>query len=213
MPSHAKLSEPEIEALIEYVEYLSIRGQAEEYLIAATIDKSSLPAASPRDVLKECVLPAAQAWEAADRAKVMPPPAPPAATPEQFLASVAKGRDIYLAKDAQCVRCHGPQGAGDGEEKELYDDWNKRKQGTTPEETRALAGRFTLPIQRLRPRNFRDGVFHGGSAPQDLYLRIFAGIKGTPMPPAGPAPGNAAPLTPEQIWHVVDYVRSLSRSK
>ena len=226
MPSHAKFSEAEIQALIDYVEYLSIRGQTEAYLVAAMIGTSEGdspifaetkigtvpgPVVDIQKVRKDCVLPAAQAWAGAERAKVVPPSPPPAATPAQILASVALGHDLYLSKDAQCVRCHGPQGAGDGEEKDLYDDWNKPKQGATPEQARELAGRFTLPIQRLRPRNFRDGVFHGGSSPQELYLRILVGIKGTPMVPTGTAPDSTAPLTPEQIWHVVDYVRSLSR--
>jgi hypothetical protein len=42
-----------------------------------------------------------------------------------------------------------------------------------------------------------------------LYYRIHAGIKGTPMPAAGPSLGVKGVLTPEEIWHVVNYIRSL----
>jgi mono/diheme cytochrome c family protein len=134
-------------------------------------------------------------------------------TPEDLAASIAKGRELYASKDAQCVKCHGPNGDGNGEEKELYDDWNKPKKGVTPEQTAELQRLYTLPIQQLRPRDFRQGNFRGGIGPGGLYLycRIYAGIKGTPMPGAGPAPGSQGVMTPEEIWHVVDFIRSLSR--
>jgi mono/diheme cytochrome c family protein len=74
-----------------------------------------------------------------------------------------------------------------------------------------LARRFRLPIELLRPRNFTLGKFHGGDRPIDQYWRICVGIKGTPMPPAGPAPGSQGVLKAEQIWDVVHYVRSLGR--
>jgi len=123
---------------------------------------------------------------------------------------VAKGRELYLAKNSQCVKCHGERGDGKGEETEIYDDWNKRKKGVTPEQTAELARLFKLPILRLRARDFREGIFHGGAGPDDLYLRIDVGIKGTPMPAAGPAPGVEGALKPDEIWHVVNYVRSLA---
>ncbi len=91
-----------------------------------------------------------------------------------------------------------------------YDDWNKRKKGETPQQTAQLARRFTLPVQRIRPRSFKQGIFHGGGGPQDIYLRICVGIKGTPMPAAGPARSSTGTLTPEEIWSLVDYVRSLA---
>ena len=106
------------------------------------------------------------------------------------------------------MRCHGPYGAGDGEEMEdIYDDWNKPKKGLTDEQTRQRAALFTLPLQRLRPRNFKEGVFRGGSRPEDLYLRIAVGIKGTPMPASGPGPNSSGVLTPEEIWTIVDFIR------
>ena len=75
----------------------------------------------------------------------------------------------------------------------------------------SLTARFQLPLQSLPARNLTEGVFHGGDRPIDLYRRISVGIKGTPMPAAGPAPGRKGELSPEDIWHVVNYVRSLSK--
>ena len=102
------------------------------------------------------------------------------------------------------VRPPAPAGRGDGEQSELYDDWNdpKRKKD---------AAWFLLPIQRVWPRDFTRGTFRGGPRPIDVYWRIHVGIKGTPMPPAGPAPGSTGVLTPEEIWEVVNYVRSLGQ--
>jgi hypothetical protein len=52
------------------------------------------------------------------------------------------------------------------------------------------------------PRDFREGLYRGGSSPEQLYRRIAAGIDGTPMP--------AASIPANDIWHLVNYVRSLA---
>jgi len=214
MPSFAHLAPEESEALIDYVIYLAIRGETELYLLQLVVDEQSYLPPDMERVREEGVLSAVESWLLPERRAaelvVEPPPRPPVDRPEALAASIAKGRELYLARDSQCVKCHGPEGDGNGEEKELYDDWNKSKKGVTPEQTAALARLFKLPLQRLRPRDFRKGVFQGGSGPADLYLRICVGIKGTPMPAAGPAPGVPGPLKPDEIWHVVDYVRALA---
>jgi mono/diheme cytochrome c family protein len=212
MPTFAQLSEREIEALVEYIKYLSIRGETERFLLQTVVDDDATLPIDRAQVIEEGVLPAARSWSAPQRDPnlvVVPPPRPPKDTPEQMAALIAKGRDLYLSKKAQCIKCHGTGGDGKGEETELYDDWNKRKKGETPQQTEKLAARFKLPIALLHPRDFRQGQFHGGSRPEDLYLRVYIGIKGTPMPAAGAGPGTPGALTPEEIWQVVYYVRSL----
>ena len=49
-------------------------------------------------------------------------------------------------------------------------------------------------------RDFRLGLFRGGSEPERIYRRIAEGIDGTPMP--------AAAIPTEDIWHLVNFVRS-----
>ena len=212
MPSFVQLPRHEIKALIEYVKCLSIRGQTELTLLQLVVDENEPVPLDMELAMKEAVMPAAESWDAPEKQGliVSPPRKPPLDAAEALAASVARGREVYLKKDAQCFKCHGPEGAGDGEETELYDDWNKRKKGVTPEQTAKLARRFTLPIQRLRARNFQRGIFLGGSGPEDLYWRICVGIKGTPMPAAGPAPGSSGALSAEEIWPLVDYVRWLA---
>ena len=60
-----------------------------------------------------------------------------------------------------------------------------------------------LPPRTIRPRNLREGIFRGGRRPIDIYWRIKNGIAGSGMPEA------AAGVTEEDLWHLVDYVRSL----
>jgi mono/diheme cytochrome c family protein len=214
MPSFAHLPPEEIDALLEYVQYLSIRGQTEAYLFQTIADDDGPLRPDAAQVVEESALPAAQSWLEPQRRRselvVDPlPPRPPTSTPPERAACVAKGREIFLSTKSQCVKCHGPEGNGDGQQGDLYDDWNQRKKGDTPEQTAQLARLFTLPVQRLRPRNFHEGIFRGGSTPADLYWRICVGIKGTPMPPAGSAPGIPAVLSDAEIWYVVEFVRSL----
>jgi len=217
MPSFARLRPEEITALVEYVKYLSIRGETERYLVQLVVDEDEYLPLNMGQVEDEGLKPVVEAWQAPEqdpKLVVVPPPPPPLNTPAERLASITRGKDLYATKDAQCVKCHGSSGRGDGEQSaNLYDDWNKPKQGVSPAQTAELAGLFTLPLQQLRPRDFSKGVFRGGSRPEDLYLRIYSGIKGTPMPGVGEAPGVKGVLKPEEIWDVVNYVRSMNRGR
>ena len=212
MLSFDELPAGHIDALVEYVKYLSIRGETELALLGAAIDaEEDVP--DCETMIRQWVLPAASSWTAAKSMAIVPPAAPPVDTPEQLAASVAKGHALFVTKDAQCVKCHGADGKGDGEQSELYDDWNKCKKGVTPEQTAELARLYWLPIQELPARNLTEGVFHGGSRPVDLYWRVSAGIKGTPMPAACAVSGDHSALSPDDIWHVVNYIRSLHSSR
>ena len=217
MPSFAELPSEELDALIEYVVYLSLRGETEQYLIQLVVDEGEyLPLGTDaKDLLRED----ATLWVAGQWAQVQQnpeeyvvavPPRPLYDSEAKLSESIARGKKLYASKDAQCVQCHGPDGAGDGEDDEIYDDWNKPKKGVTPEQTAKLARLYTLPIQKLRARDFRQGAFRGGSNPEDLYRRIHIGIKGTPMPAAGPQPGAKGVFLPNDIWDVVNYILSLS---
>jgi len=217
MPSFSELPTGQLEALVEYVVYLSLRGETEQYLIQLVLDEGEyLPLGTDAKemILEDATLWVAEQWadvEQNPNEYIVPvPPRPVYASDAQFAESVARGKRLYSSKDAQCVQCHGPDGAGDGEDDEIYDDWNKPKKGVTPEQTAKLSRLYTLPIQKLRARDFREGAFRGGSNPEDLYRRVHIGIKGTPMPAAGPQPGAKGVFTPQDIWDVVNYVLSLS---
>ncbi len=210
MPSFERLSDDEVDALVEYVRYLSIRGETELYLLQLVVDEDEYLPLDVDEILEDAVVPAAESWVVARQTEVVFPPQPEYA-PGELAASVERGGRLFLSEDAKCFQCHGESGRGDGEQSELYDDWNKGKKGATPGETRKLARRYRLPVQRLRPRNFTEGIFRGGSEPEDVFWRIHVGIKGTPMPAAGRAEGNTGVLTSDEIRDVANYVRSLSR--
>ncbi len=181
MPSFMQFADQDIDALVEYVKYLSIRGETELYLLSLVVDQGQRLPLDLEQVREDGVKPIDDAWQAPvrDPSLVVQPPPPPPDAPEEHLASIARGRRIFLSKEAQCVRCHGQEGRGDGQQKDLYDDWNK-------------------------------GIFHGGSRPIDLYWRICVGIKGTPMPAAGPGKAGKGALGPAQIWDLATYVRWLA---
>ncbi len=46
-------------------------------------------------------------------------------------------------------------------------------------------------------------MYRGGRRPIDLFWRVHQGINGTPMP------ASNSSLTEEEIWQIVDYIRSL----
>jgi len=125
MPSFALLSEPQIDALVEYVKYLSIRGETELALMRAFFEldddaQGKLP--ETREFLvDETLTPVAEKWRAAADARIAVPEMP---ADIDMAASIAKGRELFYGDKANCVKCHGVTGLGDGQAND-YDDWNK----------------------------------------------------------------------------------------
>jgi len=203
MPSFGLLPDQEVDALVEYVRYLSMRGETELLLQSLIFDQEEALPLARELVVEQALTPVAEQWKAAEDGKIIIPQRTEPATSEELQASIVKGWELFLdQKRSQCTKCHGPTALGDGGE-QIFDDWNKDK---TPEN----ADLWSLPKQELRPRNLRLGIYRGGRRPADIYRRIYAGINGTPMPAAGPAPGNTeGVLSSDEIWHVVDYILSL----
>lgn len=202
MPSFKLLPDHEIDALVEYVIYLSVRGETEVLLNVMADQEEELP--TDRAGLLEVIGMVTEQWTAANDAIVIPaeenfPPFLPTENREAWQASVERGKQLFRdGKTANCIKCHGPNGLGDGGGDALYDDWNKEKVTTA-----GLEAHWDLPPQQLLPRNLTLGIYRGGRRPIDIYRRIFAGIKGTPMPAAGNV------LKEDQIWDVVNYVLQL----
>lgn len=221
MPSFKVLPDNEVDALIHYLRYLSIRGEVERLLIgyAATEldEKQSLFDFSAQeaqrieqaDVLKSFVAEVAQKWIDAEAQSV----AVPAPNPQRDLKqSIARGKELFYGPIANCVKCHGDSALGDGQVTD-YDDWTKELEPQNAEALAVFIDEGALPPRNIRPRNLRLGVYRGGRRPMDLYWRIRNGIDGTPMPGASMKADDAGPevkgLTNEDLWCIVDYVRSL----
>ncbi len=227
------LTDEDIEALVDYVIYLSWRGELERALLTegsetefeegeSLFDPTSSEFEDQLAFANDTILEIGDSWlEAEDRIRDVPDPGdiPVPATIEELRTalaapgdspikqSVARGKEVFQSEVAACAKCHGPEGHGDGPQQD-YDDWTKDwtvRIGIDPNDEAAqvpLVARGALPPRQIDPRDFRAGLYRGGAEPEQIYRRIAAGIDGTPMP--------AATLPEEDIWHLVNFVRSLA---
>lgn len=107
--------------------------------------------------------------------------------PTRFdMDSVRRGQRWYT--DLECGKCHGTEGRGDGPSAaELKDNW----------------GFPTRPADLTQASRYKRGV-----SPTDIYLSLFTGLTGAPMP------SNAGNLEkPQDEWDLVYYVYWLSQGK
>ncbi len=237
MPSFGLLPEMQIKALVEYVKYLSMRGQTEIRLSDAMLDLSEgekLPL-TREQLVDEILTPIAESWSTATE-NIIPTDGDNAKPEVQLAESIKHGKDLFYSAKANCAKCHGWSALGDGQTND-YDDWSKAiveaegnltadistldtAEDMSSEERAVLARHIdrlssalktdALPPRHAKPRNLRQGIYRGGRAPYDIYRRIYAGINGTPMPAAGPpTPGAPGTLSNDEIWNLVDYVLSL----
>jgi mono/diheme cytochrome c family protein len=229
MPSFKLLPDLEDDALVEYVKYLSVRGEVERRLLMASADLepnvrlvSALPAGATAEqkaaqqeqiaAVKEIVTDIVSKWDSASGAITEIPPRP-SMTKEELATSIKHGRELFYGSIANCVKCHGDSALGDGQTTD-YDEWAKEfiGDGKDSKLVSSYVSLGLLPPRTIRPRNLRLGVFRGGLRPIDIYWRIKNGIEGTPMPAATMKPEgnpNAKGLTTEDIWDLVNYVQSL----
>jgi cytochrome c oxidase cbb3-type subunit 2 len=154
MPDFRLLSEEVRWDLVEYVRYLSVRGEFERFLLDTAWDEEELPNEEDVAELAEIVN---DRWHP-DNLRSIYPAAPET---ERNAASIERGRELFNdSTRASCFTCHGPEGRGDGPTAADYnDDWG-------------------YPI---RPRDLTLGVFRAGADGADLYRTIAVGISGTPM--------------------------------
>ena len=181
--------------------------------------------------MEEILTPIADKWREANKAIIQPP-----AKPDWDLKeSIAAGRELFYGTKANCVKCHGPSELGDGQTTD-YDDWSKPlheyelqvAQGlktipsdpdlSSAEKRRGSSSSTSCTPRWRTPRSPGNdpapqpaaGIYRGGGRPLDLFRRIHAGINGVPMPGVGPpSPGALGVLTPDEIWHLVDYLQQL----
>lgn len=211
MPSFKLLTPEESTAIVEYVLWLACRGETELKRVqvlaldysqeAAEEDPqgtlSNLAAAIkeqfPTDLDDEATQ-IADAWKEAETGEVAV--VPKANRTPSDVESIKRGRTLFLSDTAKCATCHGDAGRGDGAQTLLV---QKDKEGRD----RSMPGLFDDWGNPIRPRDLTSGIYRGGRRPLDIYRRIYAGIKGTPMT------GFGTSLTEEQIWDLVNYVMSI----
>lgn len=229
MPSFKLLPDLEVEALVQYVKYLSMRGEVERALLRATASDLEegqvlLPVlaegatqeqtalqADQKIIINEAVTQVITNWIDAPT-KVVEIPPRQTMTPEESAASRKRGQELFYGF-AQCIKCHGDSALGDGQTTD-FDEWTKEfiADGKNTDLIRTYESLGVLPPRNIQPRNLRLGVYRGGMRPIDLYWRIRNGIEGVPMPAVTMKPADdphAKGVTPEDIWDIVNYVESL----
>jgi mono/diheme cytochrome c family protein len=223
MPAfHSLMTASEIEQVIDYVMFLSMRGETELALIeeAAVADEKD-PAALSDDVVNDAAKGVFNKWSPA-QTPVFNPPSPRTPTsPESRL----RGRDLFLGRTAEkleCSGCHGTLAEGNGlsfvsqdifnevvfggNPSERHDRLNKILAGLPKDRAEKLADLWTKKSDDwgnpLRPANLNRPVYKGGRRPIDIYYRIFNGINGAQMP------GHVS-LNDKQVWDLVNFVLAL----
>lgn len=230
MPSFALLDRGEVDALVDYVKYLAIRGQMERLL---TQKAGELDPEAGEDKIEETnqniigtpdddgLAMIVETWQSAERAVEPSEPNVPIYSQDrrgwseeksnELFDSVDRGRALYYTAKANCFSCHGTTQLGDGN-LALYDDWSKElynwqtdtdDDGSKKAEFMRLGG---LSPRTIRPRNLRMGQYRGGRRPVDIFYRIHNGIDGTGMPAANG-------LSHDDIWDITNYVLSLPFEK
>ena len=220
-PSFKLLPDNEIEALIEYVRYLSMRGETEIGLITYAAQEGEVPSIAeiaaelplvedegipeePDDPKEVGVAAIKYEWDIAPT-KVIQPVTPKVDVndEQQLAASIERGRDLFFSQAiTKCTGCHGEAALGDGTRD--YSDWfkwRKDMEQESPEVIQEKVASFiaagALPPRTLKPRNLRLGVYRGGRRPIDIYRRIFSGIYGSAMPGQGALEGIAGDEVPD----------------
>lgn len=225
MPSFGLIEEGDLQAIIDYVIYLSIRGELERDLLyeAAQDDElisSSVKSSDGESLLeakaKELLAEIKSQWSTASQAEVQASVPALAEGSLERLAAIDRGRNLFLGSVAACANCHGKTGAGNGQVRD-YDDWTKDgtvRAGIEPSDRAGLKDYFAaggLKPVPISPRDLRSGVYRGGSRPEDIYRRIVQGIEGTPMPAVAMKPDNPQGLTEQEVWDLVFYVLEMPR--
>ena len=229
MPSFRTLPNEELDALVDYVKYLTIRGQYERYLLAevpgldgeAILDFELKPKTEDgsfevSDSIKEQLHAYVEdsplgefipRWINPEKKITSVPSTPPEfdLNHKSHNEFVARGRKLFTTK-GNCAQCHGETGVGDGQLSN-YDDWTDDwKVGNVdfsrPETYQEFLDAGALPPRTIRPRNLNHKVYRGGSQPEDLYRRLANGIEGTPMP-------ASSALTPDETWALVAFLQAM----
>jgi mono/diheme cytochrome c family protein len=188
MPAHNLLPDDEIEAMVSYVIFLSVRGEAELNWLSDKSRpdiKSFLFGESGGDTdgfIKKTV----QGWYESQDEKFIIKPGPYKVKADGLQDSVVRGERLFLS--AGCASCHI--------------DYGRRALYKLDE-----AGWGIL----VRPANLVAGSFRGGRRPIDLYWRLHSGIPGSGMSShfRPDTPGATGALSNDEIWDVVNFLHAL----
>ena len=223
MPAFEALRTPaEVDQVVDYVMFLSYRGETELALIEeATVSDENDPEALNDEVVNGVANAVFEKWTSVE-AEVFNPPVPRTPATKE---SILRGRNLFLGyksknmNSVDCIGCHGIKANGDGASLVSQDVFNDvyfsgnpstrlERLEKYPEKTREL-WKNSLDDwgDPIRAANLRVGVYKGGRRPIDLYWRIAKGITGAKMPAHYPT------LEADEVWDLVNFVLALPYDK
>lgn len=233
-----ELSDEDVRALVDYVIFLSARGEVERNLLVVSEetefesnkhlylpksddfkDQQAVVQGEVGKVFESWISAAGQVKTAAEAGDI-----PNKATVQELIAaasspqdsplkaSIERGKKHFATERAACFKCHGPNGHGDGQNLD-YDDWTKEwtiNKGIQPTDEEAL-----IPLQAmgaLPPRRI---------VPRDFRLGVYRGgadpekiyLRISQGIDGTPMPAAEGVLQPGDIWDLINYVRSLELPK
>jgi len=190
---HDEKQNDDLDAVVDYVIYLSIRGETERLLLyeaandeglldgvrarlsdqettsdadAPQVAKAVVIESTFQNKAKEIFVDVVSKW-ANSKDQVVAAALPTWWNePTEHEAAIRNGRDIYLGATAACANCHGKSGGGNGLVRD-YDDW--AKDGTV------RAGIEPADRTALKPYLAIGGLKPVPISPRDLRLGVFRG--------------------------------------
>ena len=212
MPSFLLMETEELDAIVEYVRFLAMRGEVERRLLDSpqgTPDahrqrKTARGPQEPRkrtrrrwtfaEAFADAASLVAENWTSADAPENLVIPTT-ARLPDDEKSRL-KGRNLFISTKINCAKCHGEGGRGNGG---FLKDIQKNPETQQNYPTPGLRDAWHKMIQ---PRNLTSGIYRGGRRPLDVFRRVTAGIKATPM-------AGFATVPETDRWHIVNYVLSI----
>jgi mono/diheme cytochrome c family protein len=180
MPGFAMLPPEQLDAVVGYTLYLTLRGKVELELLSAVMGEEGLT--EPTEEFAKAALVRTVARFAEAEAKVVRPTVPPLEAKDgdadaEYDARVRNGFASFAK--AGCASCHKDYGR---ETHYLYDEWG-------------IA---------VRPSNLSAGVYRAGGESLDLFHRVRCGI-----PPSGMPAVDAKTLGDGEVWDLVLFLKAL----
>lgn len=180
MPGFAMLPPEQLDAVVDYTLYLTLRGKVELDLLSAVLGEEGLTEPA-EEFAKAALARTVKRFEAAE-ANAVRPTVPPLEAKDggadaAYDARVRSGFASFAK--VGCASCHKDYGR---ETHYLYDEWGVA----------------------VRPSNLSAGVHRAGSEPLDLFRRIRCGI-----PPSGMPAVDAKALDDGLVWDLVLFLKAL----
>ncbi len=236
MPSFRTLEGDELDALVDYVKYLTIRGRVENKLLSEVAllapdeklvdmdwrraqsnfvaDLQTTNSDGRRKqyddqlslIVEDVFFAEVDEWKRRQPTTVAEIPAWLTKPDAEFAQRVVDGRMLFSGK-ANCALCHGPTGMGDGQT-ENYDDWtNQWVKGANVDPRDSKQCAPFIEAGAFPPRPIR---------PRNLRLRVYRGgdryadlFRRIANGIEGTGMPDATALSDAEIWSLVAYVLNL----